>query len=186
MSRVECMSVDDLRGRVKGFLGSLCTKLDVDDAIEILYERGYTVGQHTKPEDYDANGYLISTSVDDVNEFWPDNMLDLILEKQNARKQNGNFYNIQNSFVYKENRAENINVFSFEVFAQNESYLIAAALKLNPGDFIGYALDSKYIKIPNDLEYILKEFEIYNDDGDVIGYSSDADDYLYKNYSIEL
>jgi hypothetical protein len=127
---------------------------------------------------------------DNIHEFWPDNMLDLILEKQNARIENDysdfNIYNIQNSFVYKENRAKKINVFAFEVIAQNQSALIEAALKLNWGDFIGYALDSKYIKIPRDLEYVLRNFEIYDDDGDIIGYTSKADDYLYQNYAVEL
>jgi len=174
-------SLTELEDLVTSNLGSYSTVQDRDDALEILKEKGYIF------QPIMENGEVRH---DNIHEFWPENMLDLILEKQNARIENDysdfNIYNIQNSFVYKENRAKKINVFAFEVIAQNQSALIEAALKLNSGDFIGYELDSKYIKIPRDLEYVLRNFEIYDDDGDIVGYSSKADDYLYENYAVEL
>lgn len=83
MSRVECMTLGDLRGRVGDMLGSDYTEQELQLAIEILRENGYSYGYYTRQDDYDENNRLVSTSIDDVNDFWPENMLDLILEKQN-------------------------------------------------------------------------------------------------------
>ncbi len=82
-NRVECMSLGDLRGRVGDMLGSDYTAQELELAIEILKGNGYTVGEHTKPELYDEKMRLHPIVLDDVNEFWPENMFDLILEKQN-------------------------------------------------------------------------------------------------------
>lgn len=49
----------ELFERVEEFLGSEATKNDVENAITILKEKGFNFG-------------------DNINDFWPENMLDLI------------------------------------------------------------------------------------------------------------
>ncbi len=51
----------ELFERVEEFLGSEASKNDVDNAIKVLKEKGFNFG-------------------DNINDFWPDNMLDLIIK----------------------------------------------------------------------------------------------------------
>lgn len=108
MSRVECMTIGDLRGRVSEFLSSDYTEQELNLAIEILKEHGYTVGQHTKPELYDEKTHLNRIVLDDVNDFWPENMFDLILEKQDKLDDEvEKKYDFLNTESYEENLINN-------------------------------------------------------------------------------
>jgi hypothetical protein len=61
----------ELFERVEEFLGSSATKDDVENAIKILKEKGYTLGQYSTDDNRWAR-------LDEIEDFWPENMLDLI------------------------------------------------------------------------------------------------------------
>ncbi|MBX9837397.1 MAG: hypothetical protein K2X69_03670 [Silvanigrellaceae bacterium] len=68
-------TMTDLNGIVGNYLGSTYTKFDVFAAKEILFSNGYTLGQYSTDENKWAR-------LDNINDFWPDNMIDLINKYQ--------------------------------------------------------------------------------------------------------
>ena len=68
-------TMTDLNGIVGDYLGSIWTKFDLYAAKEILFKSGYTLGQYSTDDNKWAR-------LDNINDFWPDNMIDLINKYQ--------------------------------------------------------------------------------------------------------
>ncbi len=108
MSKTTCMTMNDLKGRVGDMLGSDYIDQELNFAIDILKENGYTVGEHTKPELYSKEMRGYPATLDDVNDFWPDNMFDLILNKQKESDEEiENSYSFLDTDSYSENIVNN-------------------------------------------------------------------------------
>ncbi len=72
---VTASTMTDLNGIVGNYLGDTYTKFDVYAAKEILFKSGYTLGQYSTEENKWAR-------LDSINDYWPDNMIDLINKYQ--------------------------------------------------------------------------------------------------------
>lgn len=95
-------------------------------------------------------------------------------------------YFIDNLRVYKE--YDNKNIFKFELSDDKKSTpLVDAMLKLEVGNYIQYRdWGDKYIKIPDRITYVIRNYQILSDCGFFVdGYDDQVDDFLHQNYAVQ-